>query len=79
MPEENLKHKALEYLRSLLDEPIEEDELTFKDICAQYPDLSKNAVHELMAHLVKKGKFTTRLCYVPEYGRKMRLWKPKIE
>ena len=74
MSEDELKKKAIQYLMETLGEPRKPGEIDIHDAAKAFK-CSIRAAHARMQILVDKGIYETRITFVDEYKRKMRLWK----
>lgn len=74
MNKKELRERALQFLIDSAPPPKEEDEFTIEDACA-ITGLSQRATHFRLSALVKDGTLETRMAYVPEKSRTMRVWR----
>lgn len=74
--EDELRERAIEFLTETFGKPKQSDEFTSIEI-AQHFKVTKRAALEMMNKLVEEGTWETRVTYVEEHKRRMRLWRMK--
>lgn len=77
MSNEELKAKAIEYLKENTEAPIRPDELTIYDILNEIPGITKRNALIRMDKLIESGKWDWRFAYVPEHRRSMKVIRYK--
>lgn len=73
MTEDELRERAIEYLRSTMEEPKKVYEFTGKELC-KILNKDYHNIYLYMEKLVENGTWGTRLAYSPSAGRNIRVW-----